>query len=36
LSQAEEMYLEPNPSEEEEKEQVKLSEIIQAGKITHT
>lgn len=30
------MYLEPNPSEEEEKEQVKLSEIIQAKKITHT
>ena len=30
------MYIEPNPSEEEEKEQVKLSEIIQAKKITHT
>lgn len=30
------MYIEPNPSEEEEKEQVKLAEIIQAKKITHT
>ena len=31
-----EWYLEPNPSEEEEREQVRLAEIIWAKKITHT